>query len=238
MDFIALQDALRTIVAGRIRTGQLTGVALARKTGFRQAHVSNFLNRRRGLSLEAMNQILHVLGLSVIDLIEPAEINRRATVAPPAEGAYSSVLLVEPQAAISQPVIARAFVLEVLKFKQSFLRRLRADMASARQDWIRFVLVRADAGNGLAMHPRMNAGATLLIDRHHNSLRPYRRGVPNIYAVAKDGELLVRYVQLQGSHLLLRPHNQQCPLTAIYVGEGRSSADHIVGRVCHASFET
>jgi len=117
MDFIALQDALRTIVAGRIRTGQLTGVALARKTGFRQAHVSNFLNRRRGLSLEAMNRVLQVLGLSVIDLIEQAEINRRATVAPPAEGAYSSVLLVEPQAAIGQPVITRAFVLEVLKFK-------------------------------------------------------------------------------------------------------------------------
>ena len=58
MDFIALQDALRTIAAGRIRAGQLTGVALAQKTGFRQAHVSNFLNRRRGLSIEAMNRDL------------------------------------------------------------------------------------------------------------------------------------------------------------------------------------
>ena len=76
MNFIALQDALRTIVTGKIRAGQLTGVALAQKTGFRQAHVSNFLNRRRGLSIEAMNRILEVLGLTVLDLIDPAEINR------------------------------------------------------------------------------------------------------------------------------------------------------------------
>ncbi len=129
-------------------------------------------------------------------------------------------------------------MLDILKFKQSFLHRLRADMASARQDWIRFVLVKADAANGLAMHPRMNAGATLLIDRHYNSLRPYRRGGPNIYAVAKDGEMLIRYVELQGSQLLLRPHNQQCPLDAIGIGEGRSFADHIVGRICHVAFET
>ena len=238
MDFIALQDALRTIAAGRIRTGQLTGVALAQQAGFRQAHVPNFLNRRRGLSIEAMNRILKVLGLTVVDLIEPAEINRRATISAPAEGAYISVLLVEPQAAIHQPVITRASVLDILKFRQGFLRRLRPDMASARQNWIRFVLVKADAANRLAMHPRMNAGATLLIDRHHNSLRPYRRGAPNIYAVAKDGEMLVRFVELQGSQLLLRPQSQQCPLTVIGISEGRSFADHIVGRVCHVAFET
>jgi len=237
MDFIALQDALRTIVAGRIRTAQLTGVALARETGFRQAHISNFLNRRRGLSIEAMNRILQVLDLSVIDLIEPAEINRRATVPLPAEGAFSSVPLVEPRAAIDQPVITRAAVLEILKFKQSFLRRLRPDMASARHDWIRFVLVKADAANGLAMYPRMNAGAILLIDRHHNSLRPYRRGEPNVYAVAKDGELMVRYVELHRPYLLLRPHNRQCPLAAIGISEDRSFAESIVGRVCHVSFE-
>ena len=219
MDFIALQDALRTIVAGRIRAGQLTGVALAQKTGFRQAHVSNFLNRRRGLSIEAMNRVLDVLGLTIIDLIEPAEINRHATVSPPPEGAYISVLLVEPSAAIGQPVITRDSVLEIWKFRQSFLRRLRPDMASARQNWIRFVLVKVDAANALAMHSRMNAGATLLIDRHYNSLRPYRRGSPNIYAVAKDNKMLIRYVELHGSHLLLRPHNPQCPLNAIDVSE-------------------
>jgi transcriptional regulator with XRE-family HTH domain len=237
MDFIALQDGLRTIVAGRIRAGRLTGVALAEKTGFRQAHVSNFLNRRRGLSIEAMNRILEVLELDILDLIEPAEINRRATVALPTEGAYASVLRVEAAAAINQPVIARGSVQEIWKLRQSFLRRLRADMASARQDWMRFILLKVNPANGLAMQPGIVAGATLLIDRHYNSLRPYRRGSPNIYAVAKDGELLVRYLEMHGAHLLLRPHNRQCPLDAIDISRNKSFADLIVGRVCRVSCE-
>jgi transcriptional regulator with XRE-family HTH domain len=238
VDFIALQDTLRNIAADRIRAGQMTGLALAQKTGFRQAHISNFLNRRRGLSIEAMNRVLEVLGLTVVDLIDQDEINRRATVSPPSEGVYRSVLLVEAPAAIHQPVITRASVLDILKFEQSFLHRLRADMASARQDWIRFVLVKADAANGLAMYPRMNAGATLLVDRHYNSLRPYRRGSPNIYAVNDGGEMLVRYVELQGHQLLLRPHAQQSPLAAIGLSEGKSFADYIIGRICHVAFET
>jgi hypothetical protein len=87
------------------------------------------------------------------------------------------------------------------------------------------------------MQPGIIAGATLLIDRHYNSLRPYRRGGPNIYAVAKDGELLLRYLELHGSHLLLRPDNRQCPLNAIDVSGKKSFADFIVGRVCRVSFE-
>jgi transcriptional regulator with XRE-family HTH domain len=237
MDFIALQDVLRTIVAGRIRAGRLTGVALAEKTGFRQAHVSNFLNRRRGFSIEAMDRVLQVLELDILDLVDPAEINRRATVSLPTEGAYASVLRVEASAAINQPVIARASVQEIWKIRQSFLRRLRPDMASARQDWIRFVLFKVNAANGLAMQPVIVAGATLLIDRHYNSLRPYRRGSPNIYAVNREGELLVRYLEVHGSHLLLRPQNRQCPLDAIDISRSKSFADFIVGRVCRVSFE-
>jgi len=237
MDFIALQDALRTLIAGRIRAGQLTGVALAQKTGFRQAHVSNFLNRRRGLSIEAMNRVLEVLGLSVLDLIDPAEINSRATVPVPAEGAYTSVLQVAGPAAVGQPAIVRSSVLEIWKFRQSFLRSLRSDMASARQDWMRFVLVKVNAANGIAMQPVIVTGATVLIDRHYNSLRPYRRGSPNIYAVSKDGELLIRYLELHGAHLLLRPQNRQSPLNAIDVSREKSFADLIVGRVCRVCFE-
>lgn len=238
MNFIAMQDKLRLIVAEQIREGKLTGVSLAHKTGFRQAHVSNFLNHRRGLSLEAMDRILKVLHLTAVDLLDTAEINLHATSLPPAEGDYDNVPLVEAVAAIAHQVVVRASVVEVLKFRKSFLRRLRPEMESPRDQWLRFVLVKADHGNGLAMQPRMTAGATLVIDRHYNSLRPYRRSSPNIYAVDKGGSLLVRYVELQGTQLLLRPHNQQHPLTAIAIAPGKSFTDYIVGRVCHVAFET
>jgi transcriptional regulator with XRE-family HTH domain len=236
MDFRTLQDALRQCVINKIARGELTGSALAKAAGFRQAHISNFLNRRRGLSLEAMDRILKIVGLTVVDLVDPAAL--RATLPLPSEDDYDDVLLVSAVAAISQPVIVRSAVSQVLKFKKSFLRRLRPEMASAREHWTRFVLVKADSGNGLAMQPRMTASATLLIDRHYNSLRPYRRRQPNMYAIDKSGNLLVRYVELQEAQLLLRPHNQQAPLASIVIRPGKSFADYIIGRVCHVAFET
>jgi hypothetical protein len=236
MDFLKLQDALRECIIKKIARGELTGVALAATAGFRQAHISNFLNHRRGLSLEAMDRVLEVLGITIVDLVDPAAL--RATLPLPSEGDYEDVFLVPAVAAISQPAIVRSSVAQILKFKRSFLRRLRPEMAGARQDWTRFVLVKADSGNGWAMQPRMTSSATLLIDRHYNSLRPYRRREPNLYAVDKAGSLLVRYVELQDSQLLLRPHNQQAPLASIAIRPGKSFADSIVGRVCHVAFET
>ncbi len=59
MGFVALQEALRREVRRRIESGELTGMELAQKTGFTQAHISNFLNRKRGLKLRALDRMLH-----------------------------------------------------------------------------------------------------------------------------------------------------------------------------------
>ena len=64
-----LQDRLRALVRERIDAGELTGTELAKLAGFQQAHVSNFLNRRRGLSVEAMDRVMEVLRLDVRDLM-------------------------------------------------------------------------------------------------------------------------------------------------------------------------
>ena len=39
VDFVRLNDQLREAVSARIATRQLTGLSLARKAGFRQAHI-------------------------------------------------------------------------------------------------------------------------------------------------------------------------------------------------------
>ena len=52
MKFKILQDNLRKVLWERIDAGELTGLHLAQQTEFKQAHISNFLNRKRGLSLE------------------------------------------------------------------------------------------------------------------------------------------------------------------------------------------
>jgi len=69
MKFRVLQDNLRRTIWERIGEGDLTGLRLAQQTGFKQAHISNFLNKKRGLSLEGMDKVLAVQHLSVLDLL-------------------------------------------------------------------------------------------------------------------------------------------------------------------------
>ena len=127
---------------------------------------------------------------------------------------------------------------DILKFKKSFLRRLRPDPASPREDWRRFVLVKADARDGMSMYPRLLPGALLLIDRHYNSLKPYRKNEQNMYAVRVQEGCTVKYVEVAGDNLVLRPHNQAYPVGIVPIEQGKSFADYIVGRVCHVGIET
>jgi transcriptional regulator with XRE-family HTH domain len=238
MKFRALQERLRRLVLARVAAGELTGLKLAELTGFQQAHISNFLNRKRSLSLEAMDRVLGALRISALDLLDPEEVNKRATILPPSEDEFENVLLVEGSIAAGHPVITSDQVRDMLKFKKNFLRKLRPDMASLRDGWRRFVLVKVDARDGMSMYPRLLPGATLLIDRHYNALTPYRKGEQNMYAVRGEGGCTVKYVELAGKHLVLRPHNQAYPVGVLAIEEGKGFADYIVGRVCHVAIET
>ena len=89
MKFKILQDNLRKVLWERIEAGELTGLRLAQQTGFKQAHISNFLNRKRGLSIEGMDKVLAVQHLSILDLLDPSEVNKRASILPPCAGLRS-----------------------------------------------------------------------------------------------------------------------------------------------------
>src|SRR5262252_207117 len=135
MKFKALQDNLRKTLWDRIEEGDLTGIRLAQQTGFKQAHISNFLNRKRGLSIEGMDKVLNVQHLSVLDLIEPTEVNKRASILPPTEDEFDNVLLVDGPVAATEPLIMSMDVREVHKFRKGFLRRLRVEMEGDRDHW-------------------------------------------------------------------------------------------------------
>ena len=224
-----LEDSLRKAIRQRIVAGVLSGTTLARQTGFQQAHISNFINGRRGLSVEGFDRMLEALGLSVTDLIAPAAIANPAR-------EYDDVPIVA-SAIVHHPDFAGRDIDDVLKFKRAFLKRVRARASQERAAWKRFVIIKADADNALAMYPRIVPGATLLVDRHYDSLEPYRRREPNIYAVSKGKAVLVRYVEQQGEHLLLRPANANSPLLSIAVEGARGATAPIIGRVCHIGAE-
>lgn len=238
MKFRTLQENLRKTLWHRIDEEGLTGLRLAEQTGFKQAHISNFLNRKRGLSLEGMDKVLSVQHLSVLDLLDPSEINKRASIVPPSEDEFESVVVADANIAAAEPLIMSMHVREILKFKKAFLRRLREDAEGDRDGWERFVVIKVDAREGMSMYPRMLPGATLLIDRHYNSLTPYRKGESNMYAVRKDDSCTMKYVEVAGNHLILRPHNQAYPVEVLPMEEGKKPGEYLVGRICHVGIET
>ena len=237
MKFRSLQDNLRKILLGRIEAGELTGLRLAQQTGFKQAHISNFLNRKRGLSLEGMDAVLAVQHLSVLDLLDPSEINKRASVLPPGEDEFENIVLTDSATAATKPLIANMNVLDIFKLKKTYLRKLKAASEGDRSAWQRFVLIRLNAKEALPMSPRLTAGATLLIDRHYNSLKPYRKNEWNMYAVLKSDTCVVRYVEATQNEIILRPHNQSQPIEVIPIAQGKRPTDYLVGRISHISLE-
>jgi len=229
MKFKVLQENLRKTLWHRIEEEGLTGLRLAEQTGFKQAHISNFLNRKRGLSLEGMDKVLRVQHLSVLDLLDPDEVNKRASILPPSEDEFQNILVVDGAIAANEPLVMSMNVKEILKFKKSFLNR---------DNWERFVVIQIDGREGMSMYPRLLPGATVLIDRHYNSLKPYRKGETNMYAVSKDGTSTVKYVELAGENLVLRPHNQAYPVEVMPLEAEKKPSDYLVGRVCYVGIET
>lgn len=238
MKFKSLQENLRKTIWERIDDGELTGLRLAAQTGFKQAHISNFLNRKRSLSLEGMDRVLSVQHLSVLDLIDPVEVNKRASIPPPSEDEFDNIFVVDGAITASEPLIMSMNVREIQKFKRSFLRRLRTDMHGKRSDWERFVAVKVEADDGMSMYPRLLPGATVLIDRHYNSLQPYRKGELNMYAVKMKTSCTVRYIELAGKNVVLRPLNQAYAVEVLALTEEENYWDYLVGRVCYMGIET
>ena len=238
MKFRALQENLRKALWGRIIAGELTGLGLARQTGFKQAHISNFLNRKRGLSIAGMDKVLQVQHLSVLDLLDPDEINKRASILPPSDDDFENVLLVDSSVAANEPIVMDMNVTDILKFKKAFLRKLRPETEGDRRRWERFVVIKADGREGMSMYPRLLPGATVLVDRHYNSLKPYRKGESNMYAVNKHGQCTVKYVEPAGTHLVLRPHNPAFPIEVLPIEDSKSPSDYLIGRVSYIGIET
>jgi hypothetical protein len=232
-----LQDNLRAHIWARIHRGELTGIGLSRDAGFQQAHMSNFLNGRRGLSPEAMDRLLEVLQVDILDLADPEELRSRAVQRPERSSSFENMSVVSLEDAAFSPRILPQQVLDTQKFRKRFLGRLKAVTIGDRSDWLRFVLVKTDAASAQAMAPRLAPGAVVLIDRHYNSLRPYRKGLPNLYAVRFGNQCVVRYVAVAAGRIILRPHSEQWPVELVEIAFGKGFAHHIVGRVCHIAVE-
>ena len=72
--FRELNERLTTLLADRVRKGELTERGLSRRTGVSQPHIHNVLKRKRFLSTETADAILHEMHIDVLDLFDPREL--------------------------------------------------------------------------------------------------------------------------------------------------------------------
>lgn len=234
MNFSQLHERLRIEISRRIEGGQLTGTLLASQTGLRASHLSNFLRRKRKLSLAALDRVLAAQLLSIEDLLP--EIGRAGSERKPG-GNVSAVPLVSDVTALHSPVIHRRSVLELIHLPSGTLDHLRPRRTLARRDWQRFLAVRLSTAQARPMEPVFSAGSVAVLDRHYNSLAPHRPPRPNIYAINVSNSLVFRYVGYEANRIILRPHELQYPVELLRLGSDESPSALIVGRVCVSIIE-
>jgi transcriptional regulator with XRE-family HTH domain len=227
MNFTQMHERLRLELLRRIQRGTVSVSLLARQTGLGQSHLSNFLHNRRQLSLEAMDRVLAAQHLTAADLL-PA---MHQAAALPADGESSMIPVVSHAAALFEPYIRPSAVQSMLHLPAGVLQTIRTRVSNHRRAWQRFVAVRIPAADALPMEPLLLPDAIALIDRHYNSLMPYRPDRPNLYAIRHGSHLTLRYVDFLSNRLVLRPHNIAFPVDLIEVDPGKSPGDLIAGRI-------
>ncbi len=227
-----LHESLRRHVLATIKSRQITQRALAGLIGVKQAHVSNFVHGRRGFSINGMDTILKVLGLDVMSLIAISGL----TPSPKDRSTRDGVPLVDHRATMN-PTFGKDEILGELGFTKALLRRLKAEPSEKRTAWVRFIAIRADAALAAPMHPRLSNGSVLLVDRHYCSLTKYQKDEPNLYLIRKEQMLMVRWTEMQGSNLCLRPDRSEYPLDFITVDKKHPLTSCIVGRVVQITTE-
>src|SRR5215471_3198038 len=231
MNFTQLHEQLRLELLRRIERGVLSGTLLARQTGLKPAHVSNFLHRKRRLSLDALDRVLSSQAISIEELMAqvPARYDQPIGRNPlPA----NNVALVTQSVAMYESQIRMSSILELIKLPAGYLDHLRARRSPNRRDWERFVAVRPSFLQTDAMAPTITPHAILVIDRHYNSLVPYRPPTPNIYAIQRGTTLIFRHATLEGRNIILRPHKIEHPIELIEIKPEEFPSSFVVGRVC------
>ena len=225
MNLSQIHERLRLELLRRIQRGTLSAALLARQTGFGQSHLSNFLLKRRGLSLTAMDRILEAQLMDATDLLHNSQdVSGK-------DHEQNSVPIVSPSAALYEPNIRPSTVQHMMPVPLGIIESTHPRSSSSRHAWQRFVAIRIGSSEALPMEPIVMPDALVLLDRHYTSLTPYCSNRLNVYAVRHETKLALRYLDFLSNHLVLRPLNIAFPVELIELTPGESPSDLIAGRV-------
>jgi hypothetical protein len=231
MNFSQLQERLRQEILRRIDRGSVNGALLARQTGFQSSHISNFLRRRRTLSLDGLDRLLAAQMLTVGDLLaldNTAPVSREAI-----RGiTHTTIPVVAPAAAIHDAVPPSSAILDLVHLPLGLLERMRTRRATSRRGWARFVSVRVTRQQAVGMQPLLPPETIAVIDRHYNSPVAYQPPQPSIFAVRVGNALQFRVAEFENNRLILRPLELASPVQLLTLGPHEIPSDLIVGRIC------
>jgi hypothetical protein len=181
-----------------------------------------------------MDAILNALGLDVMSLIAMSE---QPTPSPQnSSTSLKTVPLIQQRAAMS-PTFGKDEILEELAYATTLVRPLSVEPTHARMPWLRFIAIRADAALAAPMYPRFEKGSVLLVDRYCCSLSGHRENGSNLYLVRMGRAVMVRWAEMMGNLLCLRPDRSEYPLDFISVARKNPRTSCIVGRVVHIATE-
>ncbi|HEX3986320.1 MAG TPA: helix-turn-helix transcriptional regulator [Acidobacteriaceae bacterium] len=231
MKLLELHERLRLETWRRIDQGLLSRALLASRTGLAQAHISNFLHRRRRLSLTALDRVLEAHALSVEELVVSGRTSQPSALTRGLEP-HDTVPIVSPAAAMNTPHISAQAVLGGLQLPEHWLASFPARRVVGRASWDRFVGVRVTAAQALPMDPVLRTGSLVVLDRHYNSLVNRKPPHPNLYGVRIGAQMVFRHAAFESGRLVLRPRALDSPLDVIELAPHESPADLLVGRVC------
>jgi len=231
MNFSQLHERLRLEVLRRIDGGRINATLLARQVDCSASHISNFLNRKRGLSIEALDKVLAALSITVADLYPEGRFPSTGAGRAAAALSFDSVPLVEPWVAASSVRVHSDSLLEVVKVRSGLLGGLRDKCSAQRRAWDRFVAVKVPEEESAAMRPLLPQNAIVLIDRHYISTFAHTPGVRGVYAVRLARRLRFRYAASMERNLVLTANNPDCGPELVSLSQGTTSADVLVGRV-------
>src|SRR5215813_4335820 len=111
MNFLQLHEQLRLELLRRIERGVLSGTLLARQTGLKPAHISNFLRCKRRLSLDALDSVLSAQSITLRELLEQAS-DRRTQSSKSNTVSTNQIALVSQSVAMFEAHVRMSSVLE------------------------------------------------------------------------------------------------------------------------------
>jgi hypothetical protein len=227
MNFTEMYDQLLLKLDRSIAKGHMSIKVLAGKTFITQPHLSNVLNRKRMLSIAAIDKVLAAMKWTIADLMSDS---LQASAREKAED-RELIPVVSEETAGNARCIRSTMVRGMLPLPVTSLDALKVRGKSLHGGWERFVAVRASNSDVQAMGRFLKPNALVLIDRHYVLTKRDHETLPKLFAIWRDGRLSLRYAEEDAGALEVWADDPRRTPERLTPEPGHVPSEFVIGRV-------